>query len=195
MKNILLCLAILLTSMTYAQNDIKYEGLLWEITGNGLEKPSYLYGTMHVSRKIAFNLDDIFFEALNQADMVAVESMPDNWLDDLFKRGEIGYGGSMRGSNYDYYIGNNGGFYSTIFNMNFPNKSDIITGMFGQYNLINGLLYRSEGMADFEEDTYLDMFIYQTGKRFNKGTFSLESSEESRDLVDKAMKDARKKRD
>ena len=193
MKNILLCLAILLTSMTYAQNDIKYEGLLWEITGNGLEKPSYLYGTMHVSRKIAFNLDDIFFEALNQADMVAVESMPDNWLDDLFKRGEIGYGGSMRGSNYDYYGGNNGGFYSNIFNMSFPNKSDIITGMFGQYNLINGLLYRSEGMADFEEDTYLDMFIYQTGKRFNKGTFSLESSEESRDLVNKAMKDARKK--
>ncbi|MFK7950106.1 MAG: TraB/GumN family protein [Saprospiraceae bacterium] len=197
MKNILLCLAILLANITYAQNDttqkdIKYEGLLWEITGNGLEKPSYLYGTMHVSRKIAFNLDDIFFEALNQADMVAVESMPDNWLDDLFKRGEIGYGGSMGRSNY-YGGGNNGGFYSSAFNMNFPNKNDIITGMFGQYNLINGLLYRSEGMADFEEDTYLDMFIYQTGKRFNKGTFSLESSEESRDLVEKAMTDARKK--
>ena len=197
MKNILLCLAILLTSITYAQddttqNDIKYEGLLWEITGNGLEKTSYLYGTMHVSRKIAFNLDDVFFEALNQADMVAVESMPDNWLDDLFKRGEIGYGGSMGRSN-NYYGGNSGGFYSSAFNMNFPNKNDIISGMFGQYNLINGLLYRSEGMADFEEDTYLDMFIYQTGKRFNKGTFSLESSEESRDLVEKAMADARKK--
>lgn len=186
-----------MTSITYAQNDstqndIQYKGLLWEITGNGLEKPSYLYGTMHVSRKIAFNLDDVFFQALDQADMVAVESMPDNWLDDLFKRGEIGYGGSMGRSNY-YYGGNNGGFYSNAFEMNFPNKNDIISGMFGQYNLINGLLYRSEGMADFEEDTYLDMFIYQTGKRFNKGTYSLESSEESRNLVEKAMADARKK--
>ena len=34
--------------------------LLWEISGNGLEESSYLYGTMHVSQKIAFRLDDVF---------------------------------------------------------------------------------------------------------------------------------------
>lgn len=185
-------MGILLTTVSYAQ-DIKYQGLLWEITGNGLEKPSYLYGTMHVSRKIAFNLDDIFFESLNKADMVAVESMPDAWVDDLFKRGEMGYGGSVARSGGFSYGSSENTFYSSAFKMNFPNKNDVISGMFGQYQLINGLLYRSEGMADFEEDTYLDMFIYQTGKRFNKGTYSLEGSDESRSLVEKAMLNAPKK--
>ncbi|HEX2683966.1 MAG TPA: TraB/GumN family protein, partial [Ferruginibacter sp.] len=36
----------------------KYPSLLWEITGNGLTKPSYLFGTMHVSSKMVFHLSD-----------------------------------------------------------------------------------------------------------------------------------------
>ena len=52
--------------------------LLWEISGNGLEKTSYLYGTMHVSKKIAFRLDDVFYEALDQSEKVALESDPSN---------------------------------------------------------------------------------------------------------------------
>ena len=196
MKNILILLAVLLASFSHAQNEkenIKYQGLLWEITGNGLEKTSYLYGTMHVSRKIAFNLDDVFFEALDQADMVAVESMPDNWLDDLFEDGRVGYGGSVTRQSGGRYGGyNDRNFYSSAFKINQPNKMDIMSGMFGQYQLINGLLYRSDGNVDFEEDTYLDMFIYQTGKRFNKGTYSLENHKETRDLVDKASQNVQK---
>jgi uncharacterized protein YbaP (TraB family) len=197
MKNSLLIIGIILGSFleqTQGQtSEFKYEGLLWEISGNGLEKPSFLYGTMHVSRKIAFNLDDVFFESLEKSDMVAVESMPDNWLDHLFEDGRVGYGSSMVAeSDYGYgYSGQN--FYSSAFRMKFPSKMDIVRSMFGQYQLINGLFYRSEGSVDFEEDTYLDMFIYQTGKRFNKPTYSLEDYKESRDLVEKAFKDSRKK--
>ena len=39
----------------------KYPALLWEITGNGLKKPSYLFGTMHVSSKMVFHLSDSFY--------------------------------------------------------------------------------------------------------------------------------------
>ncbi|RYZ20969.1 MAG: TraB/GumN family protein, partial [Chitinophagaceae bacterium] len=39
----------------------KYPSLLWEIRGKGLQKPSYLFGTMHVSSKMAFNLSDSFY--------------------------------------------------------------------------------------------------------------------------------------
>lgn len=207
MKNIfLLLLAVLTINLAQAQDDdkaappdttkekIQYQGLLWEITGNGLEKPSYLYGTMHVSRKIAFNLDDIFFEVLKKSDMVAVESMPDGWLDYMFELGGMGYGGSLtRGGGFYGYNYGNRNFYSSAFRMTFPNKMDIVNGMFGQYQLINGILYRSDGNVDFEEDTYLDMFIYQAGKKFGKETFSLEGNKESRDLVEKASQDARKK--
>ncbi len=50
-----------------------YPSLLWEITGNGLKKTSYLYGTMHVSDKVAFNLTDSFFVAIKSCDAVALE--------------------------------------------------------------------------------------------------------------------------
>ena len=33
-------------SQTYAQQSQK--GLLWEISGNGLSQPSYIFGTIHV---------------------------------------------------------------------------------------------------------------------------------------------------
>ena len=62
----------------------RQSGLLWEITGNGLTKPSYVYGTMHVSDKVAFHLGDPFFKAIKSVDIVALEqnldSVYDDWL-------------------------------------------------------------------------------------------------------------------
>ncbi|MGZ8553668.1 MAG: TraB/GumN family protein, partial [Chitinophagaceae bacterium] len=54
----------------------KYPSLLWEIRGNGLAKPSYLFGTMHVSSKLAFHLADSFFLGIRNADVVALETNP-----------------------------------------------------------------------------------------------------------------------
>ncbi|MCB0470329.1 MAG: TraB/GumN family protein, partial [Flavobacteriaceae bacterium] len=48
MKKItLLLFGFLLTSMSFAQ-DLE-NTLLWEISGNGLEKPSYIFGTIHMT--------------------------------------------------------------------------------------------------------------------------------------------------
>ena len=41
-----------------------YPSLLWEISGNGLKKPSYLFGSMHVSNKMVFHLSDSFYTAI-----------------------------------------------------------------------------------------------------------------------------------
>ena len=60
----------------------KYPSLLWEISGNGLKKPSYLFGTMHVSDKLAFHLGDSFYTAIKSADVVALETNPETWQDD-----------------------------------------------------------------------------------------------------------------
>ena len=54
----------------------KYPSLFWEISGHGLKKPSYLFGTMHVSSKIAFNLADSFYLAIKNSDVVALETQP-----------------------------------------------------------------------------------------------------------------------
>ena len=81
----LLCLSLAI----YSQDR---NSLLWEISGNGLEKSSYLYGTMHVSKKIAFRLDDVFFESLENSEIVALESNPDTWLENEIHNGFGGYG-------------------------------------------------------------------------------------------------------
>src|SRR6187399_2858048 len=61
----------------------KYPSLFWEISGNGLKKPSYLFGTMHVSSKIAFNLADSFYLAIKKSEVVALETNPETWQEDM----------------------------------------------------------------------------------------------------------------
>src|SRR5215210_6445944 len=63
----------------------KYPSLFWEITGNGLKKPSYLFGTMHVSSKMVFHLSDSFYYAIRNCDAVALELNPEAWQRDMFK--------------------------------------------------------------------------------------------------------------
>ena len=172
----------------------KYPSLFWEISGNGLKKPSYLFGTMHVSSKIAFNLSDSFYTAIKNSEVVALETNPETWQEDMnnydFASSEYGYGG--------------GNFYSdmpddfltvrTLQINKYENKLEM--AMFNKPSMINNLLYRtlSENTSDFEEDTYLDLYIYQTGKKFGKKVAGVEQYEESMRLMGEAYRDAAKEK-
>src|SRR5438552_11354938 len=70
-----------------AQTEIakKYPSLFWEITGNGLSRPSYLFGTMHISSKMVFHLPDSFYLGIKKVDVVALETNPESWQEDLVK--------------------------------------------------------------------------------------------------------------
>ena len=68
MKKLLLLTCSLLGLNAFGQNT-----LLFEISGNGLETPSYLFGTMHVQDEAAFGWNDSVFWAINQADVAAFE--------------------------------------------------------------------------------------------------------------------------
>ncbi len=160
--------------------------LLWEISGNGLEKSSYLYGTMHVSKKIAFRLDDVFYEALDQSEMVALESDPGLWLENSDAMGSnvFGYGG---------YVTK--GFYANAFKVDNPKKELLGAYLAYEDRIVNNILYRTnENSQNFEEETYLDMFIYQAGKKFNKPIIALEDMDESRTLVGRASMNAMKQK-
>ncbi len=88
MKRTFILLVALLPYLLSAQSPIKkrkYPSLLWEITGKGLKKPSYLFGTMHVSSKMAFHLADSFYLGIRNADMVALETNPESWQEDMSK--------------------------------------------------------------------------------------------------------------
>jgi uncharacterized protein YbaP (TraB family) len=48
-KNFLLAVLCLVTSATlFAQKNISDNSLLWKVTGNGLKKPTHLFGTFHL---------------------------------------------------------------------------------------------------------------------------------------------------
>ena len=53
--------------------------LLWKISGNGLDKPSYLFGTMHMISEEYFVFSDVLKEKIKSCEMVVMElpSIPD----------------------------------------------------------------------------------------------------------------------
>lgn len=51
----------------------KNNSLLWKISGNGLEKPSYIYGTIHITCEETFNMSDEVKEAFNATDLTVLE--------------------------------------------------------------------------------------------------------------------------
>ena len=171
-----------------------YPSLLWEITGNGLKRPSYLFGTMHVSSKIAFHLADSFYVGIRNADVVALETNPESWQEDMSKYDvEINQPQASRFANLnlapnDYLTQNTLKFYKY--------DKKIERALYSSPSAINNLLYRSYGSetSDFEEDTYLDMYIYQCGKKWGKKVAGVEKYGESMKFMQEAYRDAAKDR-
>lgn len=184
MRNFFTILCSLFFMANYAQEK---NSLLWEISGNDLKQTSYLYGTMHVSKRIAFRLDDVFYQALEKSTVIALESDPDTWLDNDINTGAMGYGQA------------NGfgakGFYTYPFVINNPKKEEIGAYLAFEDRRVNSILYRTnEYSQNFEEETYLDMFIYQAGKKLGKKVIALEDLEEASALVGRASLNAMKQK-
>lgn len=179
--NWILGLVILLFSNAmHAQPGKDYQSLMWEISNpQSKGKVSYLYGTMHVSRKLAFNLSDSFFIALNSADMIALESDPTTWLKEIMNlKYATDYFGNYPANTYAAK-----GFYQRAFDLKIPENELIGDMISSRDNMINSLQFRNNPyMTDFEEDTYLDMFIYMAGAKTKRPVLGLEDMEYTSDL-------------
>lgn len=199
MKKIVVVLIALSPFLLFGQpvKKKKYPSLLWEITGNGLKKPSYLFGTMHVSSKVAFHLADSFYMGIVKADVVALETNPESWQEDM-SRYELSEGAAsfnrFRGGWFNQFD-DAPREYFTINSLKFGRYDKRIERMlYSSPSTINNLLYRTYGneASDFEEDTYLDLYIYQCGKKWGKKIAGVENYGESMKLMAEAYKDASK---
>jgi len=177
--------ATLLTAQRRAEK--KYPALLWEITGNGLQKPSYLFGTMHVSSKLVFHLSDSFYLDIRNADVVALELDPQLWQDQLFRFQRMQ-------NNLRFYTQGAPGDYINERSFQLEKYEDKLkSALSDEPTIINGLLYRTfQSRADFEEDTYLDLYIYQTGKKLGKQATGVEDYFQTEQLVMEAAQDMMK---
>lgn len=75
MKKLIFTLPLIFATLTAgAQNSEKFTGsLLWKVSGNGLEQPSYIFGTHHLAQVSFAQEYPGFAEALNYAQQVVGE--------------------------------------------------------------------------------------------------------------------------
>lgn len=205
MKNIFLALLFslafvpTLSQPTKIKAD-KYPSLLWEIKGPA-GKPSYLFGTMHVSSKMVFHLSDSFYLAIKNAQAVALETNPGTWQEDFSRydlESERGQGNRGRyDAGYDYGFASVPSDYLTINSLRLvPFEKKLEAALYSSPAIINSFLYRtySDAASDFEEDTYLDLHIFQTGSKLGKRMCGVENFDGSMQLVKEAYRDAAKEK-
>lgn len=185
----LFCISLSVLAQTPKLKNKKYPSLLWEITKKGMTKPSYLFGTMHVSSKMVFHLSDSFYLGIKNADVVALETNPGTWQEDFSKYNLEGGFGSWRNRDSEPTD-----FLSINTFRSLPYEKLLEAALSSQPSMINNFLYRNNryGSADFEEDTYLDLYIYQVGRKWNKKLSGVEDFHQSMTLMREAYADAAK---
>lgn len=77
---VLLLLGVSLGVLGQSKNIRQEYKLLWKIDGNGLKKPSYLFGTMHVEDDRAFEFPDSLYLKLAECEAFATEVHPDSMV-------------------------------------------------------------------------------------------------------------------
>jgi uncharacterized protein YbaP (TraB family) len=162
----------------------KYPSLFWEISGNGLKRPSYLFGTMHVSNKMVFHLSDSFYNAMKSVDAVALELNPDVWQGQMVRLDRLK-------QNYANFVNATGNDLLTENSFRINKYDDELkAALSSEPAVVNNLLYRSyKAREDFEEDTFLDMYIFQTGKKMGKRSAGVEDFYETEKIVLQAYAD------
>ncbi len=184
-------LVFLLTDKTFAQHtpSKKYQSLLWEISGNGLKTPSYLFGTMHVSSKMVFHLADSFYYALKNVAAVAIELNPDIWQREMVNLDKLQH-------NYKNFIQSTPNDYLNEKSFQLENYEDELRdALQSEPTVVNSLLYRTyKSKEDFEEDTFLDLYIYQTAKKLGKITTGVEDYFSTEKIILEAYSDMAKEK-
>lgn len=118
---------------------------------------------MHVSNKIAFHLSDSFYNAIQSTDMVALELNPEYWQKDMVKM-------NAAQEEIENFYRDNTTQYLTESSFAINDYYDKLKpALTAEPQQINSLLYRTFSMQqDYEENTYLDLYIYQTGRKYGK---------------------------
>lgn len=80
-RNFSIIIVYIIISLFFNNSDLFAENsLLWKISGNGLEKESYLYGTIHLKYDNFFEIGDSAYMALNKCEAFAGEVNLDSIL-------------------------------------------------------------------------------------------------------------------
>ena len=141
--------------------------LLWRISGNGLSKPSYLFGTMHVKDKRVFNFSDSVMLALQSCSRFALEVHPDTVISKMFAI--LQNNDSLR--TIDKLLDSNQ--YKKLAKK-FKEKNGYTMGKTDPI-LLESLMEPDEDKPD-DKVSFIDVYLYGIARTMNKNIFGLEDA-------------------
>ncbi len=171
-------LSIIIIAFLFATTTSKAQSLLWEISGNGLEESSYLFGTVHLSDQRVFNFNDSVFAKIDACDAftMEIEATPENMKkiqNSIFL--EEGKTIDKMLSEEDYaYLKK---FFRTTFDLDLDGLK-YLTPM-------SIVTMATMKLVESDMDTSVDNFLYEYAKSKNKKTFSVEPVQLQIDLMKK----------
>jgi len=159
-----------------AQDKKNNQTLLWRIQKEGIEKPSFLFGTMHIYDKKAFNFQDSLYFYLEQAEAFALELNPDsaNQVIAAYMNGELN--NDEKDDWSAHVAARDMEKMKKIADKD--EKADVVkndrSGLIGYFvnRLINTERKQKESM-----NTYMDAFLYEMAWQNGKKIFGLEELE------------------
>lgn len=165
-----LCSCLILLSLSAQAQIAKTNTLLWRITGNALSKPSYLFGTMHVTDSKAFHFQDSLYRFLETAEAFAMEVHPDS-ASNLFS----GYLNRDAGDEIDWEKRLGKAELKQLEQQLNKAARKLPAGSKSRKlkYLLNTLMNAEKKEGD-AMDTFMDAYLYEVAKRQTKEIFGLE---------------------
>jgi len=180
-----LFLLLFICLLVSAQQTPGPKTLLWRISGHGLQKPSYLYGTMHLNDKRLFKFGDSVYHAIEQAEGLAIEVNPDElaayYVNRLFDQLENGK------KLEDILKANDFKKYSAALEKKFNKPAGKITAS----DIVKEKhKWMSDYMEKGEMPTFVDAYLYSIARRQGKWLGGIEDIADQaglmEDMVDKS---------
>lgn len=153
--------------------------LLWRISGKQLQKPSYLFGTIHLSDQRLFRFGDSLLHAIETSDGLAIEVNPEEM---------VAYGINKALDNRK----NNKSVKEALGEKNFNTYSKRLAKKFGKPATevtTNDLLkeknkWATDAFTKGEMSTFLDAWLYETAKKQGKWVGGIEDVMDQSGLID-----------
>jgi uncharacterized protein YbaP (TraB family) len=154
--------------------------LLWRISGNGLQKSSYLFGTLHLTDERVFNLGDSLYKSIEQTDGFAIEVDPQEFtplmIDEVKK--EVYQKGQpikelMSSGQYEKY--------GKMLAKKLNKKADEITTA----DILNEKnKWIRQSFKNGKMQTFLDAYLFDIARRLGKWTGGVEDMKDQQGLTD-----------
>ena len=156
--------------------------LLWRISGNGLQKPSYLYGTIHLTDERIFNIGDSMYTAIEKSEGFAIEINPDDFTPFIIDEAKKSILSKKRLK--DIMSEKDFKKYGKALAKKFNKNEDEITtaDVLEEKNK-----WIEDSYRNGEMQTFLDAYLFDVARRQGKWTGGVEDMQDQENLVNYAV--------